>query len=95
MSIRRKTLDDWLMNKGQKIPDGEYNLTIRRQVQSRHIDGTPEHEAYVKKLEPLGMKPSVLADDIVQKELINEFHGKGIYSPNPKDGSPREDVYTG
>ncbi len=92
---KTKTLDDWLMNKGQKIPDGEYNLTIRRQVQSRHIDGTPEHEAYVKKLEPLGMKPSVLADDIVPKELINEFHGKGIYSPNPKDGSPREDVYTG
>lgn len=47
---KTKTLDDWLMNKGQKIPDGEYNLTIRRQVQSRHIDGTPEHEAYVKKV---------------------------------------------
>lgn len=90
-----KHIETWMMETGPKIPEGKYNLTIRRQVQAHHIDGTPEHDAYVKKLEAREIQPSILADDIDPQQLVKEFHGRGIYSPSWKDNSTREDVYVG
>ena len=78
-----------------KIPKGEYNLMIRRQVQNRHIEGTSEHQRYVEKLAEKNLKPSVLAKNVDVVELVREFHGRGVYDPNPKDGSPCEVVDTG
>lgn len=71
------------------------NLSIRRQVQNRHILGTKEFQQYVEKLSPYGLMPSILAENVNVQELITKFHGKGIYDPNPKDNSPREKVDTG
>lgn len=76
------------------IPDVEYKLAVRRQVQNRHIAGTPEHSRYVEKLEELGMEPSVFYDDIDIKSLIEVYHKKGIYDP-AHDGSTREYVNVG
>ncbi len=42
----------------------------------------------------LGLVPGVFSDDIDVKALIREFHAKGRYDPNPKNGSPRERVDT-
>ena len=39
--------------------------------------------------------PSVLSENVDVAGLIQKFHGKGRYDPNPKDGSPREQVDTG
>ena len=39
--------------------------------------------------------PSKLAPAADAQSLIREFHGKGIYDPNPKDNSPRERVDAG
>lgn len=74
----------------KKLPEGNYNLTIRRQVQNRHIEGTSEHRDYAAKLAQKGYKPSLLAKGVNAAELVSEFHKKGIYDPNPKDNSPRE-----
>ena len=79
----------------QKLPDVKYNVTIRRQVQNRHIEGTIEFNNYVQKLKDSGIKPGVLAKDIDAAELINKFHKQGIYDPNPRDNSPREIVDVG
>lgn len=68
---------------------------MRRQVQNRHIEGTREHKQYLEKLVATGLKPSVLLPTVDIPALINKFHGKGIYDPNPKDNSPREKVDTG
>ena len=84
-----------VMNNSFRLPDGDYNLTVRRQVQNRHITGTAEHQRYVEKLAEKNLKPSILAENVVADELIRKFHKKGIYDPNPKDGSPREIVDTG
>ncbi len=70
-------------------------MTVRRQVQNRHIEGTNEYKRYAEQLAEKGLKPSILLPSVVVAELIREFHGKGIYAPNPKDGSPREIVDTG
>ena len=70
---------DEFMKTAPKIPDGEYNLMIRRQVQNRHIAGTVEHLMYGEKLSEKILKPSVLAENVVAAELIREFHKKGIY----------------
>lgn len=78
-----------------KIPDGEYNLTVRRQVQNRHIEGTAEYFQYVEKLKGSGFFPSVLAENVSVAELVHKFHRKGLSDPNPKDKSPREQVDTG
>ena len=78
-----------------KIPDGEYNLTVRRQVQNRHIEGTAEYFQYAAKLAEKNLKPSILKSGVDVGELIRKFHGKGRYDPNPKDGSPREKVDCG
>ena len=82
-------------NATEKLPDGEYNLTIRRQVQNRHIEGTKEYQQYVERLSATGFKPSKIFVDVNVNEVITKFHGKGIYDPNPKDNSPREIVDTG
>ena len=78
-----------------KIPDGEYNLTVRRQVQNRHIEGTAEYFQYAAKLAEKNLKPSILKNGVDVGELIRKFHGEGRYYPNPKDGSPREIVDCG
>ena len=39
--------------------------------------------------------PSKLSSNVDAQALVKEFHGKGIYDPNPKDDSPREQVDTG
>jgi len=39
--------------------------------------------------------PSKLAADVDAQVLAKKFHGEGIYDPNPKDNSPREQVDTG
>ena len=80
---------------GQKIPEGDYNLTVRRQVQNRHIEGTKEYAEYVTRLSGKNLMPSKLSPDVDAQSLIREFHGKGIYDPNPKDNSTREQVDTG
>ena len=84
-----------MTNSEMKIPDLNYNLTIRRQVQNRHIEDTAEYQQYVEKLEEKGLKPSKLNSDVDIQALIREFHGKGKYYPNPKDNSPREIVEVG
>lgn len=78
-----------------KIPDMNYNLTIRRQVQNRHIEGTKEYQQYVEVLKNKGLKPSKLNSDVDVQALVKEFHSEGKYYPNPKDGSPREIVDVG
>ena len=70
----------------------DLNLTIRRQVQNRHIVGTKEYIQYVEKLSPYGLLPSILAEGVDVQDLVNKFHGKGISDPNPRDNSPREIV---
>ena len=82
------------MENNLKIPEGDYNLTVRRQVQNRHIAGTQEHFQYLAKLAEKNLQPGLLADNVDIADLIHSFHGKGIYYPNPKDGSPREIVDT-
>ena len=78
----------------QRIPEGNYNLTIRRQVQNRHIEGTREYREYVNRLMEKNLMPSKISPDSDVQALVNEFHGKGIYDPNPKDGSAREKIDT-
>ena len=80
---------------GQKLPEGNYNLTVRRQVQNRHIEGTKEYQDYEERLSNVDFKPSKLLPGIAAQKLVYEFHGKGIYDPNPKDGSPREKINIG
>ena len=80
---------------GQKLPEDSYNLTVRRQVQNRHIEGTKEYQDYTARLSVAGFKPNKLSSEVDPQLLIREFHGKGIYDPNPKDNSPREKVDTG
>ncbi|MBR1728218.1 MAG: hypothetical protein IJ728_01655 [Selenomonadaceae bacterium] len=63
-------------------------------MQNRHIEGTSEYQNYAEKLAEKGLKPSKLADNVDVAKLVKEFHGKGIYDPNPKDNSPREIVDT-
>lgn len=78
-----------------KLPDDNYNLTVRRQVQNRHIAGTKEHQAYLERLKDSGFKPSFLLPTVDVARLVRDFHKKGTYDPNPKDGSPREIVDVG
>ena len=78
-----------------KMPDMSYNLTIRRQVQNRHIEGTKEYQQYTDRLSVLGLKPSKLNSDVDIQNLIKEFHKQGKYDPNHKDSSPREIVDVG
>lgn len=80
---------------GQHLPEGDYNLRIRRQVQNRHIEGTKEYQDYVSRKAETQFKPSKMPPETNAQGLVNEFHNKGIYEPNPKDGSPREAVDTG
>ena len=80
---------------GQSLPEGNYNLRIRQQVQNRHIEGTKEYQDYVSRTAETSFKPSKMPVDTDAQALVNEFHGKGIYEPNPKDNSPREVVDTG
>jgi len=88
----KKQLDSDVQDK--PIPDGNYNLAIRRQVQNRHIPGTMEHERYVESLKDAGIAPSVFYEDVDIKTLITEFHRKGVYDP-AHDGSTREYVDVG
>ena len=80
---------------GQRLPEGNYNLTIRRQVQNRHIEGTREYQDYVARRADTPFKPSRMPSNTDAQALVNEFHGKGIYEPNPQDNSPREKIDTG
>lgn len=79
----------------QPLPEGNYNLTVRRQVQNRHIEGTKEYQEYVTRKVGTSFKPSKIPQGTDCQALVNEFHGKGIYDPHPKDNSPREIVDTG
>jgi len=78
----------------QTFPENIYNLTVRQQVQNRHIKGTMEYKQYLEKLSLIGLKPSVLSPDVDVYELIQKYHKKGIYDPNKRDNSPREKVHT-
>ena len=85
---------------GGKIPDtlldgSPYNLTIRRQVQNRHISGTKEYEQYVEKLEVDGMKPSILAHGVEPQQFVRQYHKTGVSAPSKRDGRPREIVDAG
>ena len=80
---------------GQRLPEGDYNLTIRQQVQNRHIEGTHEYQEYVARKIDTPFKPSKMPPDTDAQALVNEFHRKGIYAPNPQDNNPREKVNTG
>jgi len=100
-----ETLEQWLKEKetrfdiqrfnGQRIPEGDYNLLIRRQVQNRHIEGTREYQDYVARKAGTPFKPSKMPQGTNAQLLVNEFHGKGIYTPNTADNSTRETVDTG
>lgn len=79
---------------GNKLPEGDYNLTIRWQVQRRHSKGTLEYERYAQRLTTSGLKPSIMDAKVDVQGLVYEFHRQGIYEPNHKDGSPRESVDT-
>lgn len=78
---------------GDKLPEGEYNLTVRRQVQSRHIEGTKERAAYIENRRRNGQDttPSYLLADVDPQALVKQYHGKGAYKPN-NDGTVREEV---
>lgn len=81
----------------QPLPEGNYNLIIRANKQARHLEGTKEYTDYVKAAEGTGFQPSKImpqGTDYCQA-LVNEFHGKGTYDPNPRDNSPLERVDTG
>ena len=99
----RLSLDDFkfdLQLFGGKIPDtlldgSPYNLTIRRQVQNRHISGTKEYEQYVEKLEVDGMKPSILAHGVEPQQFVRQYHKTGVSAPSKRDGRPREIVDAG
>ena len=82
---------------GQKLPEGNYNLTVRRQVQNRHIEGTTEYNNYIEEnnKKRKSFLPSVLAPNVNVQDLINEFHGKGIFAPHPDGKQLRERVDTG
>ena len=82
---------------GQKLPEGEYNLTLRRQVQNRHIEGTREYNNYVEQNQKQGKSflPSKLSPNVNAQALVNEFHGKGIYAPHSDVKQRRERVDTG
>ena len=82
---------------GQRLPEGDYNLTVRRQVQNRHIEGTEEYKNYVKQIKAQGKSflPSKLSPNVNVQEIVNEFHGKGIYAPHPDIKQRRERVNTG
>lgn len=75
-----------------RIPEGEYNLKIRSQVQKRHIEGTKEYEKYAESLANLGLKPGIITYPDTQ-ELVNKYHGKGEYEASPDSGI-REKVIT-
>ena len=77
------------------LPEGNYNLTLRRQVQNRHIEGTREYQEYANRLSEKNIMPSKMPPSTDCQALVKEFHGKGIYDPNPRDNSPRERVDTG
>ena len=77
------------------MPEGNYNLTVRRQVQNRHIQGTAEYQQYLEKLSNTNFKPSFLLPTVNVDTLVKKYHKQGEYTPNPKDGSPREIVDTG
>lgn len=77
------------------MPEDDYNLSIRRQVQNRHIEGTKEYQDYVERKAGTPFKPSKMPQGTDAQALVNEFHGKGIYHPNPADNSTRERVDTG
>ena len=81
---------------GEKLPeDFPYNYKVRQQVQNRHVEGTREYADYVKRLESTKFKPGFLFSTVNVAELVEKFHKRGIYDPNPKDGSPREIVDVG
>ena len=80
---------------GQRIPEGDYNWAVRRQVQNRHIEGTREYQEYASRLSEKNIMPSKMPQGTDCQALVKEFHGKGIYAPNLKDNSPRERVDTG
>ena len=81
---------------GQKIPEREYNLKVIEHRQARHIEGTDEYANYVESARAkTGFIPSKLPPNTDAQALVNEFHGKGIYDPNPRDGNVRERVNTG
>ncbi|WP_315273050.1 polymorphic toxin type 50 domain-containing protein [Selenomonas sputigena] len=85
---------------GGKIPDklldgSPYNLTIRRQVQNRHIPGTKEYDRYVEQLKADDIKPSILSQGVDVQSFVRQYHKKGISDPSRRDGSPREIVDAG
>ena len=80
---------------GQKIPEGDYNLTKKTVAQACHLEGTREYQEYTAKLSEKNLMPSKMAASTDAQALVNEFHGKGICDPNPRDGSVRERVDTG
>ena len=79
----------------ERLPEGNYNLTIRRQVQNRHIEGTKEYQDYTERKSNTTFKPSKMLPDVDCQKLVNEFHGKGIYTPHRRDKHAQEMVDTG
>ena len=82
---------------GQPLPPGNYNLTVRRQVQNRHIEGTKEHVNYIEqnRKKNKAYLPSEFFTNVNVQDLVYEFHGKGVYAPHPDSKQCRERVNTG
>lgn len=75
-----------------RIPDGDYNLKIRPQVQKRHIEGTKEYQKYEAQLSEQNLKPGIMTYANLQG-LVNKYSGKGEIQIK-KDGSKLETVVT-
>lgn len=78
---------------GLRIPEGDYNLKIRQQVQNRHIAGTKEYEHYARQLNEIGLKPSHVSYPNPQ-ELIDKYHRMGTVEKGPSGSGVREIVIT-
>ncbi len=77
------------------IKSGKYKLTVRENIQKRHIEGTKEYLDYVARLEQKGskVKPSILSVDA--QALINRFAGTGRIIVQKKGGPPKEVIDAG
>lgn len=75
-----------------RIPDKDYNLKIRSQVQKRHIEGTKEYQKYAESLAELGLKPGIMSYPDLQA-LVDKYHGQGEYESSKGSGI-REKIIT-
>lgn len=82
----------------EKINAGEYSINLSTQQYKKHIEGTPQFEAYkTSRLNKGGNPQSILlVDEKKAEEIIRKFAGTGIVRVD-KNGNPKpiEDINCG